>query len=493
MGGTVVAAVWAVAGRWIFRLLGLISTLVLARFLAPEDFGLVAIAVSILAVFDALSDFNFAAALVKFRDADNDEYHTAWNFNVIRGAVLALVLAVGAPFFASMFDDGRLESVFQVMAVTVFVRGFVSIKMVDFVKYLSLDKEFIFRTVTKLVSISATITLAILYKSYWALVVGGLIEAIFQLGFSYILAPYRPRLYFKAYRRLLSFSGGLMIISVLQTLWMRAEQFALGYFLPARFVGLYKIGQEVGSMPVGELSAPLMRAFFPALTYVQDDRAEFSRLIHETANILTILMLPAGLGFALVAKDLIVLAIGEKWLPSVPIVQTFAIVQSVAIVLLAPQYGLRALGRLKILIVREVFTVCVMAISVIIGVIYWGLWGALVARVLTELLRNGFALWMVRKYAGFQTRRLVQGSWRGLCATAVMGAVVFSIDFVMTRYEPSVAASALVSIQVIAGVISYSGVLLMLWSICGKPMGPEAFLLEKFSAVVGKIKAIYAG
>lgn len=487
MGGTVVAAAWAVAARWVFRFLGLISTIILARFLTPQDFGLVAIAVSVLAVFDALSDFNFGAALVKFRDASDDEYDTAWTLNVLRGLVIALILWGGAPLFANVFDEPRLKGVFYILGASMLVQSFVSIRMAEFLKYLSLEKEFIFRTASKLVSVAATIALAIIYRSYWALIVGGLIESFFRLGLSYFMAPYRPRFHIQSYKRLLTFSGGLMLINVLQVLWKRAEQFSLGYFMPARFVGLYKIGQEVGSMPVGELSAPLMRALFPALSYAQNNKAEFDRLIHEASAILTIILLPAGFGFALVAEDVILLAIGEKWLDSVPIVQAFALIQSLSMIIIAPQYGMKAIGRLKVLIWREVFTVLIMTTAVIIGVIYWGIWGVLAARIVTEFMRFGFGLWAVRRYVGFQTRRLVAQTWRSGVAVIVMSiSVLIVVSWLPAGNELNDLALRSFT-QIGVGAISYVGVLLLLWKWCGNPSGPEAFILDKLNGVFRKL------
>lgn len=488
MGGTVRAAAWAVGARWMFRFLGLFSTIILARFLTPQDFGLVAIAVSVMAVFDAMSDFNFGSALVKFRDADDDEYQTAWTFNIIRGGVLALLLVGGAPLFASLFSDPRLQDVFYILGASIFVQGFASIRMIDFAKYLSLEKEFIFRTACKVVSVAATVTLAIIYRSYWALIIGSLIESIFRLGLSFYMAPHGLHFKTHAYKRLLRFSGGLMAINVLQILWKRAEQFSLGYFLPARFVGLYKIGQEVGNMPAGELSAPLMRALFPALTYVQNEREEFNRIIHDASAVLTVILLPVGFGFSLVAHDVILLAIGEQWLPSVPIVQAFAIIAALSMVIIVPQLGLKALGRLKILVWREVVTVFTMAALVIPGAIYWGLWGVLTARVITEIARFIFALWAIRRYAGFHVRLFLKQSWRSVVAVTFMSGLVYLTQVSLVEGDSPGILAWRSAAQMSVGFASYSCALLGLWHLCGRPKGPETFLLDKFSGVLGKLR-----
>ena len=137
-----IGAAWLVAGRWIIRLIGLISILLLARLLTPADFGIVALASLVVAVLDALTEFRFGQALVHYQDATIDEYNTAWTFNVMRGMVVATVLASGAWLFAWIFEEPRLVHVLQALALVAILEGLQNIGTIQFIKDIRFDRDF---------------------------------------------------------------------------------------------------------------------------------------------------------------------------------------------------------------------------------------------------------------------------------------------------------------------------------------------------------------
>ncbi|MEM7044548.1 MAG: oligosaccharide flippase family protein, partial [Pseudomonadota bacterium] len=127
-------AVWLISGRLVVRLIGLSSTIILARLLAPEDFGLIALAMGFVALLNVMSAFSFDLALIADQKAGRAEYDAAWSMGLIKGIVGAGALLLAADPAGAYFDDPRLTPIFQVLALFILLRGFENIGTVDFRK-----------------------------------------------------------------------------------------------------------------------------------------------------------------------------------------------------------------------------------------------------------------------------------------------------------------------------------------------------------------------
>ncbi len=180
--------------RWTDRLLGLVSTLVLARLLVPEDFGLVAMAMVIVGLLDVMLDLGVSAALIQNDRADDEDFHTAWTLRLVQSAVAAVLLVASAPAVSSYYGDPRVVAILQVIAFTVFVGGMENIGTVSFQRNMEFGRDFQFYFLKKLVAVVFTIGAAFALRSYWALVLGSLVSRLTGVGMSYWLSAFRARL-----------------------------------------------------------------------------------------------------------------------------------------------------------------------------------------------------------------------------------------------------------------------------------------------------------
>src|SRR5262245_21731503 len=165
-------AVWLTSMKLSERALGLINTVVLARLLAPQDFGLVAMAMVVVATLDALTSFGVDSVLIQRQDATKAHYDTAFTINVIVGASVATILLACSGAVAAFYSDVRLQPIMYVLAANFFVRSLENIRVIDFRKHFKYHRETILRLSVKLVGLAATIPAAIELHSYWALIFG---------------------------------------------------------------------------------------------------------------------------------------------------------------------------------------------------------------------------------------------------------------------------------------------------------------------------------
>jgi len=186
------------------RGLGLVSTIILARLLLPQDFGLVAMAMSLVAGLELMGAFSFDIALIQNQNAERRHYDTVWTFNALFAAFCALALLVLAKPAAQVCQEHRLENITYVLAFATLVGGFENIGIVFFRKELTFAKEFRFMLRKRLVGFFVTIPLAFTLESYWALVAG--IVAMKAGGHAELLRPSISALFFLGrMRRAVSF------------------------------------------------------------------------------------------------------------------------------------------------------------------------------------------------------------------------------------------------------------------------------------------------
>src|SRR5512134_3908634 len=170
------------------RSLGLVSTLILARLLVPGDFGLVAMAMSVIGIVELASAFSFEVALIQKDRPERRHYDTAWTLNVMLGAVCALITALLAYPAAAFYGEDRLMPVMLVLAVAWLAASFENVGTVDFRRTMNFSKEFAFLTSKKLVSFVVTVSLAFALQSYWALVAGAVVGRFTGLVLSFVMS-----------------------------------------------------------------------------------------------------------------------------------------------------------------------------------------------------------------------------------------------------------------------------------------------------------------
>ena len=165
-------AVWMALLRFTVRSIGLISTMILARLLVPADFGLVAMATSIMAFLELATAFRFDIPLIQNQNAEDRHFDTAWTLNALFGVGLTVLLLILAYPAAEFFREDRLFAVINVLAFGFLITGFENIGVVNFRKQLDFRKDFVLLLAKKLVGFCVTIPLAFALRSYWALVAG---------------------------------------------------------------------------------------------------------------------------------------------------------------------------------------------------------------------------------------------------------------------------------------------------------------------------------
>jgi PST family polysaccharide transporter len=466
---------WLYSYRWLERVIDFVSVVVLARILAPDDFGLVAIAASVVTIIEGLSALDVNKALIRHRDDDRALYDTAWTLSVARGLLAAVIMI----FISWAIDDPRIAAILVALALSPILTGLANPRFVMFERDLVYSRLAILTLGARLVAFAVTVTIAVLTRSYWALVVGILVGALASLVLGYLLRPYLPRPSLARVGDIFSFSGWLSLTSVVTTLAMETDKIIVGRLLGVTEAGYYFMTQRVGVLPTRELVSPLQRILFPSFSELADDAARLRRVALESVNVIASLSLPAGFGFALVAGDFVPLVLGDQWLATVPLMM-----------ILVPYLGLRAtlsmalpcvmaLGRTKLLFGVSL-AYAVVHLPLFIGcTAAFGLSGAIWSIVGAGVLYTVLNAWMLHRALGLTPAELVIQLRRPLAAALAMVGAVLTLRAVLPASTFGTGASWVSLIGTTAvGAMVFIAVLTALWRLEGRPSGLERRLLD---------------
>lgn len=485
-------AAWISAARAAIILLGFASTILLARYLTPDDFGLIAIATAAAMTVTAITELSLSQALVQHDDPQEYHYNTVFTLNLIKAvAAGALVAAVAYPA-ALIYGDDRLFAVLLGLALAAFVGGFENPKLVALQKDLLFWQEFIIRVSEKLIGFVVVITIAIIYQSYWAFVIGAIVSGFGKSVISYFLIPYRPRLGLRGTQELLSYSIWLTLSHLVATINTRSDPIILGLFVPTGRLGFFTFADNIARMPAREGLAPLRFTLFPAFAKLKHETARLRTAYVNAQGVIALLAFPLCLGLSSVAEPTTLLLFGEKWMPAAPIIAVLA-----AAMALQSVSGLQplamALGKtrqffnfgLKILIVRLALLIS----SVWIGDTYFDapIEGALVGAVASVFATTGWSMFEVRRFIDLSIARQI-----GLFGNAAFSAVCMWLAVTAAQRWIPVQSSELsgflqLTIHVAVGGVTYLALVGLVWALRRFPEGPERELFNLTRSLIGKL------
>jgi lipopolysaccharide exporter len=479
---------WTVSFRFVDRFLGLLSTIVLARLLVPQDFGLVAMATAVLAMVEVFRGLGFEAALIRKRDASEAEFNTAWTLNVLLGVGTGLLmLALAAPM-ARFFREPRVEDIIYLLALVPVLEGVVNIGVVAFRKDLDFRKDFQLMALRRLLAVTATVSLALLWRSYWALPVGNVIGWAIGVVLSYRMHPYRPSFTLSAGRSILGFSAWIFLNNMLMFLRMRGASLAIGRIGGAGPLGIFEIAYQISNLPTSALVVPLNRALFPGYVQLREDMAKFRYGVLQVIAGMALVAIPAGVAIASTAHLIVEAFLGPKWLAAIPAVQMLALF-GVSIALQTNiQSVYNALGKPSLQALITGLTLLVLLPLLVWWVRLDGVDGAARAYLLTGVLMLPVNYAICFRLVQIRWLSVLSVLWRPIVASSLMALTIFWLFPPGEVGAGSLSAFGRFLLAGGTGALVYLTVLLVLWWGGGKPDGGESVLLRHAGRALRKMR-----
>ena len=484
-----VGASWSIASRWGNRLLGFVNVAIVARILAPQDFGLLAITMLVVGFVEIWFSLGVESAVIQKQGDDRDIMDTAWTLRIIQGCLLGLILFLIAPLAATFMAEPRVAPLLRLIAVGITLSAFNNIGTVNWQKQLNFRRDFLVSLGAKLISVAVTIVLAWWLRNYWALAWGILSGYVLGFVISYLAEPYRPRWCLRRWRDLLSFSQWTLLNSIIGYASFKIDEITVGRFLGSTSMGLYTMSSEVALMPTAELSAPVNRVLFPAFSALQSEPGRLAAACLNALGLVTAITIPAGIGLALVAPEAVALFLGSQWGAAAPLVAILAF-QGIVRAIIGPSSPLlMAIGQPRaVAFSAMVGVVCFTLLAIASIDMQAGIealaWSKVISTFSAGVLCWGFAL----RYTQITLPALLRTIWRPIAASALMAAALLSAQPFIAGWVQSSVLTGL-SIKVALGALVYALASLALWQTSGRPNGFEQMALARTRQICSALSA----
>ncbi len=392
-------------GIWVFglrianRSLGLIRTIILARLLAPHDFGLFGIAMLAIATLETFSQTGFQAALVQKKKNVEPYLDTAWTISAIRGIILFLILFSSAPLIANFFDSAQATLIIKVIAVSTLLSGFRNIGILFFQKELEFNKQFLYEISATLVDLTVAIILAFMLRNVWALVWGGLAANFVRVFMSYIIHPYRPRIKLERekFQELFGFGKWILGSSILVFLITQGDDIFVGKMLGVTVLGFYQMAYLISNLPATEITHVISQVTFPAYSKLQDDLPKLREAYLKILQLTTFISIPLAGGIFIFAPEFTKIFLGDKWMPMVPAIEALVLAGLLRSISATTGSLFQAVGKPEIVTKWQPVRLFVLFAVIYPFTVQWGILGTSLAVVSCNLISTiGFSVKIVR-------------------------------------------------------------------------------------------------
>jgi O-antigen/teichoic acid export membrane protein len=301
-------------------LAGLVRLVVVARLLAPADFGLIGMALTVVTGLNALTTIGLDISVIKTKFKSDEELSThldtIWTVDLIRRLILAVILAAVAYPAARFYREERLYQILLLFSLLPFIQGFQNIGLLIYRKKINFRKIVWLELVTNFLTTATAIALVVWTRNVWALVLSQLVSAAIGVVLSYMFHPHRPRLALDkdAFSLALTFGKYAVLIGVLGYVMQMADNILLGRLFNAAVLGTYVIAYNLATLPIYGIANVVVSVTFPA--YAEISSGEIKRLENAFVRVFTTSSMVLALTTALLlllGHEIVVLLYGAKW------------------------------------------------------------------------------------------------------------------------------------------------------------------------------------
>lgn len=463
--------VWRFAERCGAQIVSFIVSIVLARILAPEDYGTIALVTVFTAILQVFVDSGLGTALIQKKDADEIDFSSVFYFNFVVCLILYLGMFAAAPFIADFYGDVTLVPVIRILSLTIVISGVKGIQQA-YVSRNMLFKRFFFSTIGGTI-FSAVLGIAMAYAGFgiWALVAQQLSNTFIDTLILWITVRWRPTKSFSWTRLkyLLSFGWKLLVSSLLDTAYNNLRNLIIGKMYSSSDLAFYNQGDKFPKVIVTNINASIDSVLLPTMSSAQDDKERVKQMTRRAIKTSTYVMAPLMMGLAFCAEPIVSLVLTDKWLPCVPFLRIFCITYMFWPVHTANLNAINAMGRsdwfLRLEIIKKI-----MGMTILLSTMWFGVMAMAYSLLLSSVLSQIINSWPNRKLLGYGYLEQVRDFAPGILLAVIMGICVYFISFL------HLSTIVTLLIQFIVGAAIYIGVSAIL-------------KLEEFEYLLGMVKS----
>lgn len=469
---TVSGLIWKFAERIGAQLVTAIISIVLARILLPEDYGVVSIVTILITICNVFVSNGFGNSLIQKKDVDEVDFSSVFYASLVLALGIYAILFFSAPYIARFYENDLLSPVLRVMGLRLPIAAINSVQQAYVSREMSFRK-FFFATLVGSV-ISGAVGLWMAYSGYgvWALVGQYLTNVLLSTVMLWITVKWRPKLVFsfKKLKTLLAYGWKLLVSGLLDTVYNELRSLVIGKKYSSADLAYYDKGKQFPSLIAVNVNASFNSVLFSAMSKVQDDRAKVKQVTRKSIRLSSYILMPCMVGLACVAEPFVRVILTDKWLAAVPYLQIMCFVYAFYPIHTANLTAISAIGRSDLFLILEIIKKVVGIVSLLISMWFGVIW-IVVTMMLTTIISSFVNAFPNKKLLGYGYLEQIKDLLPAIGLSVLMGVPVYLMNFIpMNVY-------ALLCLQVLVGVVIYLVVSIV-------------FKSESFGFILGYVKKV---
>ena len=442
--------IWKLAERFGAQGVQFVVSIVLARLLSPDEFGMISLITVFITISNVFLDSGFGQALVQKKKSDDLDFSSVFYFNVVFSIILYIIMFIVSPFIAKFYNMEELTSVIRVLSIVLIISGVKGIQQA-YVQRNMLFKKFFYATlVGTILSAIVSIILAMNGFGVWALVAQQIVNQFFDTLVLWIVVKWRPMLKFSFERLkgLFSYGWKLFCSSLLDTGYNNLYSLIIGKVYSSADLAYYTKGKQFPNLFISNINDSINMVTFPALADKQEDKKRIKSMLKQSMRIGAFLIFPLMMGLAVVAPSLIKIILTDKWIACVPFLRFCCFEYALLPMRTANLQAVKAIGRsdifLKLEILKKGLGIVILAITV-----NYGLYALMIGSCILGVFSLIVNAWPNRKLLDYGYKEQLFDLLPTTIITIIMGIIVLCIGML------NLSTIALLLLQVLFGIIVY--------------------------------------
>ena len=439
----------------------LIIQIVLARLLAPTDYGIIALVTIFITLATVMVQSGLNTSLIQKKEVDEKDYSTVFWVSMGLAVTLYGVLYFCAPIIADFYYEPMVTDVLRVIGIVLFFNAVNSVQNAYLVKNFLFKKLFKSTLIATIISGATGIVMAYAGLGVWALVAYQILNSLFSCLIMWFTVKWRPSLTFSISRlkALWKYGWKILVAYTLDTVYREVQALVLGKISDTKTLGYYNRGQQIPAMVNRCTNDTIKSVILPIYSEYQDDKEQLKQMIRKSQSIVTFIVFPVMAGLAVTSPALTEILLTEKWMPSVPFAQILCLAYIVQPLISIYMQAINAIGRSDIFCWTVYFQLGVSLIILYITAqisVYAVAYGVVIGSFLQWIMY----IFVARKMFGYKISELFKDIYSSVLLTGGM--------FIVTQWVNYWNCSAWIKlpVQIVVGVVVYS-LLAMLFKTIG--------------------------
>lgn len=419
---------WRFAERCGAQGVSFIVSIILARLLAPDVYGTIALITVFTTILQVFVDSGMGNALIQKKDADETDFSTVFFFNIVVCSVLYLGMYIAAPLIAGFYNDNELTAVIRVLSLTIVISGVKNVQQA-YVSKNMLFKRFFYATLGGTLG-AAVIGITMAYRGFgvWALVIQQVFNAFMDTVILWVTVGWRPKRRFSFQRLggLFSYGWKLLISGLLDTVYGNVRQLIIGKMYSSEDLAYYNRGRQFPNFIVNNVNSSIDSVLFPVMSSVQDNREAVKQMTRKSIKISIYVMAPLMMGLAFMADTVVDLILTEKWSECVPFLRIFCITFMFHPIHTANLNAIKAMGRSDLFLKLEVIKKIV-GIVLLLSTMWFGVMAMACSMLVSSVASQIINSWPNRKLLHYGYLEQMKDILPGILLAVAMGICVWGI------------------------------------------------------------------